>query len=63
MVLHRGPSVPGSVPTMAVLTLHGPKVNFVFRMERLAGKLDKWLLLSEPASAGLRLGDASVVAA
>lgn len=62
VVLHHGPAVLGSVPTMAELNLHGPQVNFVFRMEKLAGKLNQLLLLSEPAHAGLRLGDASVVA-
>lgn len=56
VVLHHGPAVLGSVPTMAELNLHGPQVNFVFRMEKLAGKLNQLLLLSEPAYAGLTPG-------
>lgn len=48
-VVHRGPAVMGSVPTMAELNLHGPQVNFVFRMEKLAGGWKEPVLFSEPA--------------
>lgn len=37
VVLHFGMTVLGSVPTMVDMNLHGPTVNFVFRMEKLAG--------------------------
>lgn len=48
-VVHRGPAVLGSVPTMAELNLHGPQVNFVFRMEKLAGGWKEAVLFSEAA--------------
>jgi len=55
VVLHYGQTVLGSVPTLSSLNLHGPNVNFVFRMEKLAGTLGEPILLSEDASKGLAL--------
>ncbi len=55
LVLHYGQVVLGSVPTLASLNLHGPSVNFVFRMEKFAGSLELPLLLSAEAAAALRL--------
>lgn len=49
VVLHFGITVLGSVPTLSSLNLHGPNVNFVFRMEKLAGSLGEPFLLSEDA--------------
>jgi adenylate cyclase len=49
VVLHLGPTVLGSVPTLPALNLHGPSVNFVFRMEKLAAGLGERLLLSAEA--------------
>ena len=49
IVLHHGMVVLGSVPTMSELNLHGPQVNFLFRMEKLAGGWRESVLLSEPA--------------
>ncbi|MBE7498137.1 MAG: FHA domain-containing protein [Verrucomicrobiaceae bacterium] len=49
VVLHHGPTVLGSVPTMSELNLHGPEVNFVFRMEKIAGKLEQRMLFSSKA--------------
>lgn len=54
-VVHHGPVVIGSVPTMAELNLHGPQVNFAFRMEKLAGRWNEPLLYSEPASERIKL--------
>lgn len=55
VVLHFGPTVLGSVPTLTSLNLHGPNVNFAFRMEKLAGSLGVPILLSEEAAAALQL--------
>lgn len=55
MVLHHGQAVLGSVPTLAELNLHGPEVNFTFRIEKIAGTLNLPLMLSEPASKRLGL--------
>ena len=55
VVLHFGTTVLGSVPTLSSLNLHGPNVNFVFRMEKLAGALGERLLLSEDAARALGL--------
>jgi class 3 adenylate cyclase len=55
LVLHYGQVVLGSVPTLANLNLHGPSVNFVFRMEKLAGSLALPLLLSAEAAKALRM--------
>lgn len=49
VVLHRGITVFGSIPTVAELDLHGPTVNFVFRMEKLAASWGKIRLFSEAA--------------
>lgn len=49
IALHHGNVVLGSVPTMSELNLHGPQVNFVFRMENLAGGWKEAVLFSEPA--------------
>ena len=48
-VIHYGPVVLGSVPTMAEVNLHGPEVNFAFRMEKIAGGLSEPILISERA--------------
>jgi adenylate cyclase len=55
VVLHFGLTVLGSVPTLSSLNLHGPNVNYVFRMEKLAGSLQEPLLLSEEALQSLGL--------
>ncbi|MFM2144140.1 MAG: hypothetical protein RLZZ476_2684 [Verrucomicrobiota bacterium] len=49
VVLHHGNVVFGSVPTMSELNLHGPEVNFAFRMEKVASGFGKRLLFSEAA--------------
>ncbi|MES2921429.1 MAG: adenylate/guanylate cyclase domain-containing protein [Verrucomicrobiota bacterium] len=49
VVLHRGMTVLGSVPTVSALDLHGPAVNFVFRMEKLAAGWGEIRLFSEAA--------------
>jgi class 3 adenylate cyclase len=55
VVLHHGKVVLGSVPTLAELNLHGPEVNFAFRIEKIAGALNLPFMLSEPASKRLGL--------
>lgn len=55
VVLHFGMTVLGSVPTLSSLNLHGPNVNFVFRMEKLAGSLGEPFLLSQEALLALGL--------
>lgn len=49
VVLHHGMTVFGSVPTMTNQNLHGPTVNFVFRMEKLAGGWEESRLCSVAA--------------
>lgn len=49
VVMHRGMTVFGSIPTVAELDLHGPTVNFVFRIEKLAASWGKIRLFSEAA--------------
>jgi class 3 adenylate cyclase len=49
VVLHHGSAVLGSVPSMSELNLHGPEVNFVFRVEKIAPKLGKNMLFTEKA--------------
>ena len=49
VVLHFGSAVLGSVPTMSEVNLHGPEVNFTFRIEKIAGNHRIPLLFSEPA--------------
>jgi adenylate cyclase len=55
VVLHRGDVSMGGVASMGEESLSGPEVNFVFRMEKLAGGLKQLTLMSE--FAGVRLGD------
>lgn len=55
VVLHYGVTVLGNVPTLSSLNLHGPNVNFVFRMEKLAGGLGEKILLSDSACEKLGL--------
>lgn len=55
MVLHYGKVAQGSVPTMAEMNLHGPEVNFAFRIEKIAGALQLKLMLSEAANQRLGL--------
>lgn len=55
IVIHFGITVFGSVPTMSALNLHGPTVNYAFRMEKLAGSLGESMLLSQEAVEALRL--------
>jgi adenylate cyclase len=49
LVLHFGAAALGTVPTMNELNLHGPEVNFVFRVEKVAGSLKQNVLFSEAA--------------
>jgi class 3 adenylate cyclase len=49
LVLHFGAAALGTVPTMNELNLHGPEVNFVFRIEKVASSLKQSVLFSEAA--------------
>ncbi len=49
LVLHFGSAALGTVPTMNELNLHGPEVNFVFRIEKVASALKQKVLFSEAA--------------
>lgn len=49
VVLHHGSAALGTVPTMNELNLHGPEVNFVFRIEKVAANLKQKVLFSEAA--------------
>lgn len=49
LVLHFGAAMLGTVPTMNELNLHGPEVNFVFRIEKVAAGLRKNVIFSEAA--------------
>lgn len=49
LVLHFGAAALGTVPSMNELNLHGPEVNFVFRIEKVAANLNENLLFSEAA--------------
>ncbi|HRH96546.1 MAG TPA: adenylate/guanylate cyclase domain-containing protein [Prosthecobacter sp.] len=49
LVLHFGAAALGTVPTMNELNLHGPEVNFVFRVEKVASTLKQTVLFSEAA--------------
>ncbi|MBN8417471.1 MAG: FHA domain-containing protein [Verrucomicrobia bacterium] len=49
LVLHFGAAMLGTVPTMNELNLHGPEVNFVFRVEKVASTLKQTVLFSEAA--------------
>ena len=55
VVLHHGNVSMGGAASMGEESLSGPEVNFVFRMEKLAGALKKSNLMSEQA--GARLGE------
>ena len=55
IVLHYGQAVLGSVPTMAELNLHGPEVNFAFRIEKIAAELKLGLMLSGAANERIAL--------
>ena len=57
VVLHHGNAVFGSVPTMSELNLHGPEVNFVFRVEKIAPKLGCNMLFTEKAVEMLQARD------
>lgn len=52
-VLHRAMVTFGGVATLGQESLSGPEVNFVFRMEKLAGGLHRSNLVSEPAARAL----------
>jgi adenylate cyclase len=52
-VLHRATVTFGGVATLGQESLSGPEVNFVFRMEKLAGTLRRSNLISESAAKGL----------
>ena len=54
VVLHHGQVFMGGAPSMGEESLSGPEVNFVFRMEKLAGALKQSCLMSE--AAGGKLG-------
>jgi adenylate cyclase len=53
--LHRASVTFGGVATLGQESLSGPEVNFVFRMEKLAGVLRRPNLFSEPAAKALRM--------
>jgi len=55
VVVHHGDVSMGGAASMGEESLSGPEVNFVFRMEKLAGGLKQLTLMSE--FAGVRLGD------
>jgi len=49
LVLHYGKVLMGGAASLGEESLLGPEVNFVFRMEKLAGSIGAACLLSEPA--------------
>jgi len=53
VVLHHGEISMGGAPSMGEESLSGPEVNFVFRMEKLAGSLNHPNLMSEVANSRL----------
>jgi len=53
VVLHHGQVFMGGAPSMGEESLSGPEVNFVFRMEKLAGTLKQPRLMSEAAAGKL----------
>jgi len=55
IVVHHGNAALGSVPTMAEMNLHGPEVNFAFRIEKVAGGLGLPVMFTEAANARLEL--------
>jgi class 3 adenylate cyclase len=54
VVLHFGQVFIGGAGTKGEESLSGPDVNFVFRMEKLAGGMGEARLLSEAAAEGLK---------
>lgn len=54
MVVHHGQVQMGGPASLGEESLMGHEVNFIFRMEKLAGTLGEARLLSEPARARLR---------
>jgi adenylate cyclase len=54
VVLHYGKVFVGGAATLGEESLLGNEVNFVFRMEKLAGSLGALRLLSEPANQRIR---------
>lgn len=57
VVLHFGGAALGTVPTMNELNLHGPEVNFVFRIEKVASSLKQDVLFSETATNRMKAQD------
>lgn len=53
LALHLGPVSVGAVPSLGEVSLIGPEVNFVFRMEKLAAMLGASCLLSSAAHTNL----------
>ncbi|MDI1313471.1 adenylate/guanylate cyclase domain-containing protein [Prosthecobacter sp.] len=49
VVLHFGAAMLGTVPTMNELNLHGPEINFVFRVEKVAATQKQNILFTEAA--------------
>jgi len=49
LALHFGAAMLGTVPTMNELNLHGPEVNFVFRVEKVAATQKQNILFTEAA--------------
>lgn len=62
VVLHHGNTVLGSVPTMRELNLHGPEVNFVFRIEKIAPMLGQRMMFSEKAVIQMQATDEVMLA-
>jgi class 3 adenylate cyclase len=61
IVLHFGEVLIGGVGTAGEESISGPEVNFVFRMEKVAGTNGVGILLSQPAAD--ELGDESLIPA
>lgn len=53
VALHRGEVIVGGIGTTGEESLAGPEVNFVFRMEKVAGTNGISVLVSEPAAEAL----------
>ena len=49
-VVHRGETLIGGMASMGEESLSGPAVNFVFRIEKVAGTMGRLCLLSEAAA-------------
>jgi class 3 adenylate cyclase len=52
-VLHRGPVTSGGVASLGEQSLSGPEVNFVFRIEKVAGSLKQSAVASQAAAEAL----------